>query len=257
MYDALIQHLETKYIDVDESISYKDIDNSIKGLSLELDQENKIPLTLDELNQDKDYILYLITQKNSENYKNMTGACALLKIEYERLETEKKQINNIIKVYTSKIKEYEKNVAKQIAIPLFVYSSKLLQSRPEGSGIFLETPEKGNENGFVRFRSTKDDSHDAYNTMSSGQLVGVIISFMLAMNKVYLPKLGTLMIDDPVQSMDEINMASFVQMLRNEFSEQQILLSTHESKVANYMIYKFNEAGFNTESINMKRIKLN
>lgn len=31
-----------------------------------------------------------------------------------------------------------------------------------------------------------------------------------------------LLIDDPVQTMDEINMASFVELLRNEFKDKQI-----------------------------------
>jgi DNA repair protein SbcC/Rad50 len=133
-----------------------------------------------------------------------------------------------------------------------------LQSRPEGSGIFLITPGRSNINGFMQFSATPNDSHDAWNTMSSGQLAGVVISFMLAMNKVYPSKLSTLIIDDPVQTMDEVNMASFVQMMRYEFPEMQILLSTHESKVANYFNYKYNEAGLKTLPINMKskRLKL-
>ena len=34
-----------------------------------------------------------------------------------------------------------------------------------------------------------------------------------------------LLIDDPVQTMDEINMASFVELLRNEFKDKQIFIN--------------------------------
>ncbi|MFK5985822.1 MAG: hypothetical protein QM479_10385 [Pseudomonadota bacterium] len=80
---------------------------------------------------------------------------------------------------------------------------------------------------------------------------------MLAMNKVYPTNLLTLLIDDPVQTMDEINMASFVQLLKYEFPEAQIILSTHERKVANYFAYRYLESGLELETINMKNIRLN
>ena len=52
---------------------------------------------------------------------------------------------------------------------------------------------------------------------------------MLAMNKLYVgddDQLGFLLIDDPVQTMDDINMASLVELLRNEFDDKQMILST-------------------------------
>ena len=107
------------------------------------------------------------------------------------------------------IKDYEKIVAKQVAIPFYIYSSKVLQTRPDGNGVFLQSAENNRENGYLRFVSNLNDDHDAWNTMSSGQLSGLVISFMLAMNKVYPTKLTTILIDDPVQTMDEINLASF------------------------------------------------
>lgn len=50
--------------------------------------------------------------------------------------------------------------------------------------------------------------------MSSGQLSALIISFTLALHKKYsLNKI--ILIDDPVQTMDEINIAGFIELLRN------------------------------------------
>ena len=62
------------------------------------------------------------------------------------------------------------------------------------------------------------------------------------MNKVYVAKHNKpkfILIDDPVQTMDDINLSSFVDVLRQEFSESQIFLSTHEEDKKNYILYKF------------------
>lgn len=78
---------------------------------------------------------------------------------------------------------------------------------------------------------------------------------MLAMNKVYVgedDQLGFLLIDDTVQTMDDINMASLVELLRNEFDDKQIILSTHESEKENYILYKFLKYNKMGQSFNVK-----
>ena len=47
------------------------------------------------------------------------------------------------------------------------------------------------------------------------------------------------MIDDPVQSMDDINMISLIELFRNEFNDNQIFVSTHEEEIEKYTLYKF------------------
>ena len=145
--------------------------------------------------------------------------------------------------------------SNEISIPFYVYSAKILQTRLEGSGIFLETA-TGRENGFIRFSPTANDDHDAWNTMSSGQISGLVISFMLAMNRVYPTQLKVLLIDDPVQSMDEINMISFIQLLRYEFPDYQIILSTHDNNVSNYFEYKYLTFNKSTKTVNLKELRV-
>lgn len=228
----------------------------LKALNLKFEENEKISINSNDISMDLILLSRLMVQQNSTSYKAKEKELSNLNAKVKKLKQKRTDISNISRTFKDEIKTYEKEVAKHIAIPLFIYSSKILQSRPEGSGIFLITPERTSSKGFMQFSATPNDSHDAWNTMSSGQLAGVVISFMLAMSKVYPPKLSTLMIDDPVQTMDEVNMASFVQMMRYEFPEMQILLSTHESKVANYFNYKYTEAGFKTLPINMKDKRL-
>ena len=78
---------------------------------------------------------------------------------------------------------------------------------------------------------------------------------MLAMNKLYVgddDQLGFLLIDDPVQTMDDINIAALVELLRNEFGNKQIILSTHELEKENYILYKFYKYGKVGQSLNVK-----
>jgi DNA repair exonuclease SbcCD ATPase subunit len=245
-----------KSVLVDGPKSYMYFSQDLKALNLVFDEDGALTIDSNDIVKDLSLLSRLIVQKNSVSYKDKKTKLAVLQEKVQRLTVKRKEISAISKVYKDEIKAYEKEVAKHIAIPLFVYSSKILQSRPEGSGVFLITPERSNVNGFMQFSATPNDSHDAWNTMSSGQLAGVVISFMLAMNKVYPSNLSTLMIDDPVQTMDEVNMASFVQMMRYEFPKMQVLLSTHESKVANYFHYKYCEAGLKSLPINMKNKRL-
>jgi exonuclease SbcC len=245
-----------KLIEAEVPKAYAFFVQDLKALNLVFDKNEMLPINASDISKDLTLLSRLMVQQSSGTYKAKEKKLVLLNAKLTKLTEKRKEISAISKVFKDEIKAYEKAVAKHIAIPLFVYSSKILQSRPEGSGVFLITPAKGGANGFMQFSATPNESHDAWNTMSSGQLAGVVISFMLAMNKVYPPKLSTLMIDDPVQTMDEVNMASFVQLMIYEFPDMQILLSTHENKVANYINYKYNEAGLKTLPINMKDKRL-
>lgn len=78
---------------------------------------------------------------------------------------------------------------------------------------------------------------------------------MLAMNKLYVgedDQLGALLIYAPVQTMDYINMEYLVGLLRNEFGNKQIILSTHEIEKENYILYKFLKYGKIGQSFNVK-----
>ena len=62
----------------------------------------------------------------------------------------------------------------------------------------------------------------------------------------------TILIDDPIQCMDDINMISFVKLLRREFSDCQIILSTHEEDFSNFIRYKFKKYDLIAQAITLK-----
>ena len=76
---------------------------------------------------------------------------------------------------------------------------------------------------------------------------------ILALNKIYAGKgIKTILIDDPIQCMDDINMISFVELLRREFSDCQIILSTHEEDFSNFIRYKFKKYDLIAQAITLK-----
>ena len=76
---------------------------------------------------------------------------------------------------------------------------------------------------------------------------------MCALNKIYAgDNFQTILIDDPIQCMDDINMISFVELLRREFGQAQIILSTHEDTFSNYICYKFQKYGLSQQTITLK-----
>jgi len=61
-----------------------------------------------------------------------------------------------------------------------------------------------------------------------------------------------ILIDDPVQTMDELYLYGFIDLLRNEFSNNQIIMSTHEDMMSAFMRYKFKNYNLSEKRINLK-----
>ncbi|WP_057831450.1 hypothetical protein [Colwellia sp. TT2012] len=162
-------------------------------------------------------------------------------IEISMLEEKQIAVKRLIKNLNTAISRYQKLLIKDIEVPFYIYSGKVLQAHQSGigNGIFIKDKTGGDTLKNIRFVSNWDSDHDVLNTMSSGQIAAIVITLYLALNKVYAQGFGCLLIDDPVQTMDEINMISLVELLRNEFSDSQIILSTHEDHVSKYFLYKF------------------
>lgn len=166
-------------------------------------------------------------------------------------------VSGLTAILKSKIKQYRKKLITDIEIPFYIYSGKILQTHQAGlgQGIFVKDPSGEDELRNVRLVSNWESGHDIVNTMSSGQISAVVIALTLALNKVYSTKFSSILIDDPVQTMDDVNMSSLVELLRNDFSQKQIILSTHEDKVARYFTYKYLKHSESVKIINLMQRK--
>lgn len=164
-----------------------------------------------------------------------------------------KSNTGIIDKLDNEIKGYWQNSIKQIEIPLYYYSGKILQHSFRGTGIFVSY-DKNKTKSPLKFLPSYDTDYDAIFSMSSGQLSVVVIALTLALNLAYGSgkEGGFLLIDDPIQSMDDINISALIDLLRHQFNNHQLIFSTHEDEMAMYFNYKFEQLGKKVKLINMK-----
>ncbi|NRN30741.1 AAA family ATPase [Photorhabdus heterorhabditis] len=156
----------------------------------------------------------------------------------------KEHLRKLKKIYEDEKRLYLESIVKEIEILFHIYSGRLMQSYQQGLGIFIE-----NDGNSIAFNEMPGQEHDAVFSMSSGQLSALVLSFTLALNQRYA-KHSLLLIDDPVQTLDEINVAGFVELLRTEFRDRQIIMSTHEDRMSAYFRYKYKKFGMSAGRIN-------
>lgn len=135
-----------------------------------------------------------------------------------------------------------KQVITDVEILFFIYSGRIMQDNFFGRGLFMKTePDK-----YIYFVSDPNSDVDALYKMSSGQLVALMMSLLLSLNKLYATE-KFIAIDDPVQTIDDINVWGFVETLRHEFRDYQLLFSTHEVSYGSFLRYKLSKIGIKTE----------
>jgi exonuclease SbcC len=196
----------------------------------------------------------------AQYFSSLTEVAAqLLKLEHQEklLELGLSDTTTLINTVNIQIGQYRKKLITDIEIPFYIYSGKILQSHQAGlgQGVFIKDPLGNDVLKNVRLVSDWNTDHDIMNTMSSGQISAVVIALTLALNRVYAKNFSTILIDDPVQTMDDINMSSLVELLRNDFSDKQIILSTHEEKVARYFTYKYIKHSSEVKIVNLMQRK--
>jgi len=210
----------------------------------DLEKLNK--LSFDEIKQKRNYIEYQYFNAISVDINNLVER----KQKLDNLYSEYAKIRNTL---DEKIKNYTKSIIEKISIPFYIYTGKILQNHSLGSGLVLAF-ELNKKDSQIYIRPTHRDQEVTY-TLSSGQLSATVISLMLVLNKVFNhSKFGTLLIDDPLQTLDEINSHSLVELLKYNFSEQQIIISTHEDRYSKFIRYKYDKFNLNSRSIKMKDI---
>lgn len=186
---------------------------------------------------------------------NKQNELKILEKRYGKLSEIYEKLSHYREAVDEGIKDYQRKVIQDIEPLLHVYTAKILQQKFCGKSIFILTDEK--MENFQLIHSAKD-KHDILYNMSSGQLAAVSLSFLLCMNQVYAQQqsLPILLIDDPIQTIDDVNMVGLVDILRFELKNTQIFISTHEQKFEWYLKYKYEKAGKKIKAYNMKDIIL-
>ncbi|WP_170289389.1 AAA family ATPase [Metabacillus lacus] len=219
------------------------------------DEEVIKGINIINIDQKIQYIEYMYYIQASESFKKHQRLINQLGLIDESI----KNLNDSIGIYNEKINGYRAKMISEIEIPFYIYSGKIIQTHQRGIGVFIKEEQSEHADDpqlkAINFVPPEKTAHDIMHSFSSGQLSATVLAFSLALNRVYNNSgLSTLLIDDPIQTMDEINMASFVELLRNDFPNKQIILSTHEDKISMYIRYKFSKYGHRTGNINVKEV---
>lgn len=196
------------------------------------------------------YIESLLKQNGNTKLLNLKKELYELVKKQKFLEKLRENLSSLGKVYDNSLEAYKNLTLKELRVPLLIYTGKILQDYQNGLGVFINKDE-------MRFVSNGDARHDILNTFSSGQLSGFVLSFLFAMNKRFIKEseddIGFILVDDPVQTMDDINISSLIEVLRTDFKDKQIIISTHETDKENYILYKFFKHSQIGQSLNVKK----
>lgn len=161
----------------------------------------------------------------------------------------KNKVHRLRTILEKAEQSYADQTISEIELIFHIYSGRLIQNYQRGLGLFIESRE-GKQ---LRFLTAEKSDHDAVMSMSSGQVSALSLAFFLSLNKVYA-HVPLILIDDPSQSLDEVNVASLTDLLRCELKHCQLIVSSHEDDISAYMRYRFTRAGLSTSSLNMQRL---
>lgn len=208
---------------------------------------NKISqLSVDEIDAKRKYLSRLWFNSQNSLLHAKLAEQREKRNKYENAESISKQLQALKNQYQNSLKNFQKNIIKDIEIIFYVYSGRIMQSFQGGAGLFIYSDKDG-----IRFQSNPRKTYDAVFSMSAGQLSALVIAFTLALHKKYSQN-RLILIDDPVQTMDELNMYGFIDLLRNEFGDNQIIMSTHEDLMSAFMRYKFKNYNLKEKRIDLK-----
>lgn len=188
---------------------------------------------------------------SSVQNKELDQQIQKLNDEVESVKKKVEKIKSIQEIYETKIKGHITRIINDISIPFYINSGRILQEFHGGNGIFVKMGSQKSEG--VKFYSDIDTENDPLYSLSSGQISSLVLAFCLTLNDVYRDhNLGMILIDDPIQTMDEINTITFIDLIRNNFKDRQFIISTHEESFSALVRYKFIQNDANVSVVKMK-----
>ena len=195
------------------------------------------------------YIAAKANEAQSVRLKQCLDELQVIQRETKAAQIAKGKVTNLKATLEKTERRYSEQTIAEIELIFHIYSGRLIQNYQRGLGLFIESKD-GKE---LRFLTAEKSEYDAILSMSSGQVSALSLGFFLSLNRVY-SNVPLILIDDPSQSLDEVNIASLTDLLRCEFSNRQLIVSSHEDDISSYMRYRFTKAGLSTRSLNMQRL---
>lgn len=249
-YLMITQHLSA-HKKLETEIISDELYTKLERISLEYYSDIK-PYDEQVLTKKKFYISSLFSNSLNLKLKDVEKKHSIfsekMKAKKFRYDSIYDSISSITQKYNQAKKQYQSSIVENIAIPMFIFTGKIIQNYPLGLGVLIQV-----EDNAVVFK-TQDMDSDIFNNLSTGQLNGVVISLLLSIKEIFTTSksLNTLLIDDPLQTIDDISAISLIDLLSEHFGETQIVLSTHEDDKQYLLKKKYEQSGKRCQVLNMQ-----
>lgn len=219
------------------------------------DEKKFLSMSLSALKEKQSYVREMFYDSKIKMMNEKQNELSKVKERYDELQGIYEDLCKYRDAINEGVKDYKRKVICDIEPLLHVYTAKILQQKFNGRSIFILT---NDDMTSLQLVNSATDKQDVLYNMSSGQLAAVSLSFLLCMNQVYAQQQAFpfILIDDPIQTIDDVNMVGLVDILRFEFRDAQIFISTHEQKFEWYLKYKYEKANKKIASYNMKNVIL-
>lgn len=243
------RQLETAIQQYDTALDYQTMNKAYSSYGRYVKKEF---LKEDLIQKKRQYLIKMWNKSKSEQ----------LKIYEQKKEYAKKTLDNIerriveLRSFQKDVQNAEKiylgKLLSDIKILFYIYSGRIMQDNYFGRGLFIrENLDKNRV--LITSSKSEHDEVDALFNMSSGQLVSLVVALTLSLNKLY-SSVPFIAIDDPIQTMDDINLWGLIETLRHDFSDHFMMLSTHETDYGKLLEYKLKKWGVDTEYIEMSQL---
>lgn len=231
----------------DEQLDYENLKRVFETYVRYIPQARR---TIDSIQQKRSYLLRLWNRGKSQQMAKLTEELNDIQQQMNKYGVLERQLNAVKNSIIAERDAYLRKVITDVEILFYVYSGRIMQDSFYGRGLFL----KNVQGKYIYFVSKYNSDVDALYKMSSGQLVALMMALLLSLNKLY-SETRFLAIDDPVQTIDDINVWGFIETLRHEFKDYQFLFSTHELSYGSFLRYKLSNMNINAKYIDMMDLR--
>mgnify|MGYP004454249969 CR=1 FL=1 len=249
MVESIRLQLKSAIKECDNTLDYNDMNQTYSSYGRYVKKEF---LTEEAIQRKRAYLTSLWNKSKSEQLVSYEREKTQVVKILANIDKRTKEFKCLLKDVENSEKAYLGKLLSDIKILFYIYSGRIMQDNYFGRGLFIrENLDKNRV--LITSSKSEHDEVDALFNMSSGQLVSLVIALTLSLNKLY-SSIPFIAIDDPIQTMDDINLWGLIETLRHDFSDHFLLLSTHETDYGKLLEYKLKKWGMDTEYIEMSQL---
>lgn len=247
--DNLRAQLENAILEYDETLNYKLMTQIYSSFGRYF---KKDMLTEEKIQQKRIYLTEVWNKSKSEQLRVYEHHQEYAKVMLNNIEQRIAEFKSMQKDLQDSEKRHLRKLLSDIKILFYIYSGRIMQDNYFGRGLFIRE-DLDRKRVLITSSKNINDEVDALFNMSSGQLVSLVVALTLSLNKLY-SSVPFIAIDDPIQTMDDINLWGLIETLRHDFSDHFMMLSTHETDYGKLLEYKFRKWGLDTEYVEMSQL---